>query len=544
MIFARRPLAIQSMLILFLVTLGTTSVAKRRSPSRSVSSSVTLSKSNISLSPGQYAELAATVVDKNDDEITSANIEWTVSPNDAWLELSRVDKNGTKIILHASEAASGTNKATLSAVSGKATASLNVQVQTTAPADIIFLNPVPVELPVQGRETIRANVLDTNGNRIPNAQIKWQLADPAQNVFVYPGQVRNNPTTNSIEIIWLPGTPGAKPPSTVQLIASADGVVKTVAVKYLRFEKVAKEIVLDPKELQIGPGELKTVKVTVQTKATPHRVLNEEITAELSSSADNLIKVQDVSKNEITLIGLYNNTSDFNVHTALLVKAEGAFDTLPVIYARSPVKTTWDIIPPNICGDNFGRTIKNDYYCINVSIENDSGGKLALAGLEFQPACNVSPCQPKPPMSYGIVHGSMVKRKLTHPRAMTLAIIDGVGTLMTGFNPFFHDLSHKANYSTFIDIVSNPLAKGLAMGWKDPYPDELANFEANVLKDDKILGDSDPPFKTTIFYPKRLLKKRVKDPNDLDLVRQMLGSLVVYAFKIEPGARREVSRTP
>ena len=114
---------------------------------------------------------------------------------------------------------------------------------------------------------------------------------------------------------------------------------------------------------------------------------------------------------------------------------------------------------------------------------------------------------------------------------------------MTRFNPFFHDLNHKANYSTFIDIISNPLAKGLATAWKDPYPDELARFEENVLKDDKVLSEDDH-FKTTIFYPKRLLfpnddKKR----DDLNEVRARLGELVVYAFKIEPGARREVSRT-
>ena len=287
-----------------------------------------------------------------------------------------------------------------------------------------------------------------------------------------------------------------------------------------------------------------TVKATVQVKDT-HQILKEDVSAELSdSAAGNVIKILEIKDNVITLVGLYGTTSQSSVKTALVVRAPGAFNTLPISYLRNPVRTTWDIIPPNICGDNFGRTIRSDYYCINVSIENNSGSKLALAGLEFQPPCNTSPCSPKPPMSYGIVHGSLAKRKLTHPRAMTLAIVDGVGTLMTGFNPFFHDLNHKANYSTFIDIISNPLAKGLAAAWKDPYPDELARFEENVLKDDKILGDSDTPFKTTIFYPKRLLFPNGNPNRDnLDMVRQKLGELVVYAFKIEPGSRQEVSRT-
>src|ERR1043166_4879625 len=124
MTFPCRTLAILSMLLLLLVTLATTAATKRQAPTRQVPSRVTLSKSDISLSPGQYAELNATVVDKDDNEITSANVEWTVAPNSPSLELSTVGKNGTKVILHALETAIGTNRVTLSAKSGRATALL------------------------------------------------------------------------------------------------------------------------------------------------------------------------------------------------------------------------------------------------------------------------------------------------------------------------------------------------------------------------------------------------------------------------------------
>ncbi|PWT81276.1 MAG: hypothetical protein C5B44_04065, partial [Acidobacteria bacterium] len=149
----------------------------------------------------------------------------------------------------------------------------------------------------------------------------------------------------------------------------------------------------------------------------------------------------------------------------------------------------------------------------------------------------------RPATDYSTVHGSLAKRKLTHPRALTLAILDGVGSLMTGFNPFFHNDAHAANYSQFIDIISNPLAKGVATVWKDAYPDELARFEADVLKDDKILKDGET-FKTKIFFPKRnLFVNGDKNRENLVKVREELGELVVFGFKLEPGSKRTLSRT-
>ena len=56
-----------------------------------------------------------------------------------------------------------------------------------------------------------------------------------------------------------------------------------------------------------------------------------------------------------------------------------------------------------------------------------------------------------------------------HPRTMTLAIVDGLGSLLTGFNPFFHNANHAKNYSQFIDILSNPLAKGLERAGRIPF---------------------------------------------------------------------------
>ena len=207
------------------------------------------------------------------------------------------------------------------------------------------------------------------------------------------------------------------------------------------------------------------------------------------------------------------------------------------------MKTIWELIPDEILGDNFGRSIKQNYFGIEVTIQNHSGSDIALAGLMFERSVNKELVL-SPVSSYPTVKGSLSRRKLTHPRALTLGIVDAVGSLMTGFVPFFHNDTHKANYSSFIDIISNPLAKGLASAWKDAYPDEVARFDQDVLKDDKNIANG-TTFKTKIFFPKRLLFED-KDPkrNDPAEVRKALGQLIVMGFKFQRGSLGNLSRTP
>jgi hypothetical protein len=115
---------------------------------------------------------------------------------------------------------------------------------------------------------------------------------------------------------------------------------------------------------------------------------------------------------------------------------------------------------------------------------------------------------------------------------------------MTGFNPFFHDLNHAKNFSVFIDILSNPLAKGLDKAWIDSYPDEMARFEQGVLRDDKIIPNG-AIFKTKIFFPKRaLFINGDKRREDLTEVRKELGTLWVLGYKFQKGPVQKIGSTP
>lgn len=415
------------------------------------------------------------------------------------------------------------------------------RVNDAEPAEIVFPAGNKVELPVGGKVTIRAYVLDKQGNRMRGQTLKWRLAKEDQEAFVYVGRSTEVDGIYTVELIWRPAPPDLQPPGEVELLVSTGTVVAVVSVTYKKVAVEEYEITFDKNAVELQPGLSTPVKVTVKSKKNGRILDDVDISASVvDEAATKLVKVvgPDKEKN-LTLIGLYGDLQTPTVlKTAVVVRAVGAIATLPVTYRRDPITTSWEILPPAIVGDNYGRTIKSDYYCVEVMVQNNSGSDVALAGLVFDLNGRT-----RPVTSYATVNGSLAKRKLTHPRALTLAIIDGVGSLMTGFNPFFHNPVHAANYSQFIDILSNPFAKGVATVWKDSYPDELSRFQQDVLKDDKILANG-MTFKTKAFFPKRaLFKNGDPDRENFEEVRRRLGSLVVIGYKLQ-GPAQNLSRTP
>lgn len=514
--------------------------AVKKSPPKAAKE-IVLDKQAVQLEPNQSIEIRAKVLDRHGRILPGAGITWKIpEAATASIEVRPIDKKQTHILIVAKR--SGDNDILLEARSGSASNIVDVTVQKPIPNEIVFPNGNKVELPVQGHKTIRAYVLDGHRNAIDSAEVVWSLADPDHEAFVLVGpNVRQN-GVNEVEIAWLGGKADLKPPPEVKLIARSGNVHAAVTIQYAAPKPEATKVLLDPKEITVRPGESVDVQVVVRS-AEDDRILKVEPEAEIADvNARSFIRVMVADKKTITVAGSYGDDKspppDF-LRTALVVKAANGIATIPVIYRRDAATVDWDILPPNIVGDNYGRTIKKDYYCIEVRIQNNSGADLALAGLGFQ-RDGIT----RPNTSYTTVHGSLARRKLTHPRTMTLAILDGLGTLMTGFNPFFHDLNHAKNYSQFIDILSNPLIKGLEKGWMDSYPDELARFEQDVIRDDKIIPNGSI-LKTKIFFPKRALFENGNKRRDmLGEVRKELGTLWVLAYKFQKGPVQKIASTP
>lgn len=530
--------------LLALALAGSTTAASRNPRAKRTAVRVVLDQSELKLGPNQTATAKAKAIDGQDRPIANARITWTViQGSKESVQLQPLNQTGHVALT--TQAVPTTGVVIVRATAGSASADLTVQLQNPEPAEIIFLpRPDKVELKVQGHETIKAYVLSAAGNRIRDAEITWSLADPDHEAFVLVGKNVNEAGVNSVTISWLGGKADIKPPSEVKLVARSGNARGVVKIDYKVPKLEATKITTDPKKVEVRPGE--TVNVQITVRGEDERVVKVDagdIKAEIADeSARAYIKAVVPDGKTVSILGSYGDPKtpppDF-LQTALVIRAGSGVTTIPLTYVRSAAVVDWDILPPNIVADNYGRTIKNDYYCIEVTIQNNSGSDLALAGLRFD-----SNGIRRPNTSYSTVHGSMARRKIMHPRSMTLAIVDGLGTLLTGFNPFFHNVNHAKNYSQFIDILSNPLAKGLERAWPDSFPEEMSRFERDVLRDDKIIPNAGI-FKTKIFVPKRVLfENGDKKRDNLTEVRKALGTLWVLGYKFQKGPVQSIATAP
>lgn len=518
----------------------------RSTRGKSMPARIVLDKSYVELGPNQTIEIKAQVVDANDRQIPNARIRWRIAEGDKNLIVLRpVNQAETDVLITARDRVTEIASITIHAESGIVSRDLIIQLQDQTPAEIVFPDGNKVDLPIQGHKTIRAYVLNSEGNRLRDGDINWSLADPDQEAFVLVGANTSKAGVNSVDITWLGGKADLKIPSEVKLVArSGRNARAIVTINYKAPTPEVVKLSTDAKPITILPGEITSVDITV--RGDDERLLKDvELEAEIADVNARKYLLVTTNKQTVTVIALAGDEKSSPpplLRTALVIstKNKSKMLTVPLVYLRESASINWTILPPNIVGDNYGRTIRDDYYCIEVTIQNNSGSDLALAGLHF--VSDDGSKADRPDTSYTTVHGSLARRKLTHPRTMVLSIIDATGSLMTGFNPFFHNLNHAKNFSQGIDIISNPLAKGLEKAWKDPYPDELARFEQDVLHDDKIIPNNGI-LKSKIFVPKRDVFPRddqKKERGDLDAARKALGKLEVLGYKFQKGTAQSV----
>jgi len=485
--------------------------------------------------PGKSTVVKASVVDQKNNPIKGAKIAWTV-PKEAegLFSVSKpLDGAADTIVIVGLSGGSTATDVKVSASSGRISGDLVLR-YVTEPVDVDFVHD-SIDLAPGTKQTIVAKVSDATGNLIHGLDVSWKLADKKFEDLVFLGSPTNTDTINSIDVVWL-GKTGQKP-TEIPIIASVGPASGVATINYQPeakgngLELVFSEADKDINAVTISPTEAKKIKVRV-TGDNGAVLPKAEINCELSDDDRDFVTISTKTKGEISLTGL-GGDMDSTPRTILLpCSADGTHAVLAVQYEPGTFDIDWTVLPSSVTGDNYGRTLRMDYYCIDVTIHNKSGADFAVSRLRF---VNAARDFSIPVANYKTVHGSIARRKLTHPRTMTLAIVDGLGTLMTGFNPFFHEATHAKNYSQFIDILSNPLKNGLEKAWQDPFPDEFSRFEENVLRNETILA-KDKDLVTTVFIPKRSLpltdaERKFRD--DPVFVKRKLGQLEVLGYQFK-----------
>jgi len=235
----------------------------------------------------------------------------------------------------------------------------------------------------------------------------------------------------------------------------------------------------------------------------------------------------------------------------------------PTPTGKGIVDVHWDVLPDKVVKDNFGNKVARQFYCIDALIGNDSGFDLQLSSIGFTlPNSSLVSRVTIPTTGYRTVRGSMEAFGQLSPRKFVLSGFDVLGPLLTGFIPFFHVAAHKANFSEFINIVSNPLEKGIKNFWPDLLPTELDRLADQMLRDDvatKTVLPNNVQTRILTFVPKQIVfpykgKSAVagsnnapasaKDPNNPRDVMTALGDLVIVGREIDYINRIRVVNSP
>lgn len=267
--------------------------------------------------------------------------------------------------------------------------------------------------------------------------------------------------------------------------------------------------------------------------------------------------LQDASIGKVTLrivekgTGKLLGTAEFNVTDPFPA------GQIPPGLNQPEVDIMWSVLPDKIVGQNFGKAVSKNYYAIEIVLGNNSAYTLQIVSVAFklpedgvleniiarnrtnkrgantpiQGVARVMQSDSKklstlgdigkdptgrtltesekrtilPTSSYRITRGSLEAKEFANVRTIVLGTITALGPLLTGFLPYFHNTNRRANFSEGINILSNPLEKGLELVWRDPKPVQRERFDDQVLRDGLVIRNN-TQVRTLAFFPKQLLR--------------------------------------
>lgn len=298
-----------------------------------------------------------------------------------------------------------------------------------------------------------------------------------------------------------------------------------------------------PREITVSPG----------VKATS----NVSLTAKITIPKDTPIGkyrflLTDKEGTGANTIGI----ADFDV-TAI---GQGPFPT-----PTPEVDVMWGVMPRAIVRHNFGHQVANNYYGIQIRIGNDSGFDLQIAGIGFKLPPSTGIKNIVPTNSYRATRGTLEREQEVGIRATVLNIAKSLGSLYSGFLPFWHMPNRRANANLAGEILTGPFEAGLEIVFPDTTNRQLTRLDDQTLRDGLVVKNNTQVV-TLAWVPKKLLnlskdagksdndypgrakntteKDKVKDwSDDPQYVNWKLGELVLVGQQIAYINRVQVLKT-
>ena len=225
--------------------------------------------------------------------------------------------------------------------------------------------------------------------------------------------------------------------------------------------------------------------------------------------------------------------------------------------------------------DVFGRRVADAYYAVVVALGNNTGYDLQVNKIGFitpkflevpditkdgMPVMeNVKPKMHKEFLQIAAIDRTLVRASVEKDqdfgqRALVANLISGFGTLTTGFLPFFHALGPRANFSSVGSILNGQFKEGFNQAVPDLTIRQLNRLDNNLVMDQDFILPNNSERNTVIFIPRQALgldndqlgkdekqkKKKGAYNDDLQLVRQRLGNLIIVGRRIARYENRQI----
>jgi hypothetical protein len=153
-----------------------------------------------------------------------------------------------------------------------------------------------------------------------------------------------------------------------------------------------------------------------------------------------------------------------------------------------------------------------------------------------------------PTSDHRLVRGTIEMDQLYGKRAFTLNLIAGVGTLVSGFIPFYHAANAKANYSSFSSVLNGQFKEGFGIAAPDLTVSQLNRLE-NIVLHDGLTVMNNSQAKTIVFFPRHVVALSEDDRKIIDKGESMwpiiekLGELIIVGKPIVTYRNREIVAT-
>ncbi len=195
----------------------------------------------------------------------------------------------------------------------------------------------------------------------------------------------------------------------------------------------------------------------------------------------------------------------------LLAAATLLLSLFPAGVTAQDIEVSWDVLPPMIVRDNYGRHLSSKYFALSVSIKNGSSDTLIVKSFDLKGEGTRLLST-----DFNTVRASIVKGQITGRRNTGVRALKGTGATAAALNGFFKAAQSAAAYGRFVSVFTGPLMTAIEAVVPDTTVAYLEAWDRSKVFKEGFVVEPGQSANGTIFIPiQRLYPGYVKPSRNL-----------------------------